>query len=224
MAFKEPLHQTPVAYPPPPSDGPRAPSNFSAVKVLAAAKSIAKMATKKASFNAVGLPEDAARLIRRRADEGSDPFWAWAAEVLDIAEAQPRIFASRSLHEQIAHGNTNATKFYLERMTEDYAPPERRSEINVNGSIQHGHIHAHIEELLKGALPGPTVLEGDAPALEGGAPALEGPVSGGVAGIMAAVQRATEEAEPDLANTDKFIEAEPHPAFRIKKPEDDDAS
>ncbi len=217
MSFEEPLHQTPVAYPPAPSDGPRVPSIYSASKVLSAARSIAMMATKKASFNAVGLPRDAAHEIRKRADEGSDPFWTWAAEVMDIAEAQPRIFAARSLHEQIAHGNTNATKFYLERMTEDYSPPERRSEISVNGTVQHGHIHAHLEELLKGALPGPTVLEGDAPA-------LEGPVSGGVAGIMAAVQKATEEAEPDLANTDKFIEAEPHPAFRIQKPEDDDAS
>lgn len=139
-------------FPPPPSERPRdAHALIDAATMVEVGEAISRGTPPSAALSGTGLtirPSD----IKRRAAEGLDPFWAWAASVLMMAEANHISLAGEVMHDLMHDEDPKvrfaAAKHVLSSRAEEYKP-ETTVVHEHAGEVKHS-VAVDINRLLTG--------------------------------------------------------------------------
>lgn len=177
-----------AAYPPSPSDRPISPSaTLDATKVISICRAVEGYASIGAAMRSQGVSESRSDW-RTMAEEGTDPFWAWALTCLDIAEGASIVQASSKLGGKIEEGDTSAIKFFLSKRDDAYKDV-KKVEVSHTGSVNHVVQRKANDMLTKGRI---SIQE------------------------LAAMQRKRmEDASPELLE-ERDAQGEPHELFRVR--------
>jgi len=169
-----------VAYPTPPSLAPASGlSKATAQNVLAVAGSLSRGIGFTAAARLAGIDPSRAAWIAK-AEDGRDPFWAWACACFEMGEA---LYTSRIEETAAAVALDPESKHFgriaalvLARKSPDYAPVSEKREVGHGGAqitIQNLQVllgSGDMGDLTKAAFSGPA-LEGVLDAVEEAAPA-----------------------------------------------------
>ena len=138
-----------VSYPPPPADRPQTRRCLvDRHKVLAICRAVEQFTPIGDAMRSQGIHETY-QDWEQLANDGTDPFWAWAVSCLVLAEGSAIVEANSALGEKIREGDTRAISFFLSKRSNAYRD-KREVEVKHSGGVAHLVVAKANEMLLSG--------------------------------------------------------------------------